>query len=83
MGPIFKGQSIVGRKILRRERTITSMGNLSLDVEPAHNVVICSIEVRDFGKPRSWIFCQRMKCYAIGPDKDELGVCRSTDGTHC
>ena len=82
MGPRFKGQGIAGRKFLRLELTIASMRNLNLDMEPAHNVVICSVEVRDFGKPRSWIVCKRMKCYAIGPNKDELGGCRSTGCTH-
>ena len=83
MGPRFKGQSIAGRKFLRRERTIASMRNLGLDMEPAHDIVICSVEVRDFGKPRSWILCQWMKCNAISPDKDELRVCKSTACTHC
>ena len=56
MGPRFRGQIIASRKFLRRERTIASTRNLSLGMKPADYIMICSVEVRDFGKPRSWAF---------------------------
>ena len=53
MGPRFRVQIIASRKLLRRERTMASMRNLGFGMKPAHHIMICSVEVRDFGKPRS------------------------------
>lgn len=56
------------------DNTIFSVSFLRLDMKLPSCVMVRTIKIRDFGKPRTWIFRQWVEVYSINNDTDALDI---------